>query len=88
MKAAEFKARCLEVMEEVAASGEPVIVTKRGRPVAQLAPLSRRPKSLRGYMKGQIRSVGDIAAPTGATWDSVESLAQTAPYRSSSPRCQ
>lgn len=39
MPAGEFKAKCLAVMDQVQASGETVIVTKRGKPVAQLVPL-------------------------------------------------
>jgi prevent-host-death family protein len=40
MSAAVFKARCLQVMDQVAATGESVVVTKRGTPVAQLGPAS------------------------------------------------
>ena len=36
MKAGEFKAKCLKVMDEVLATGEPVLITKRGKPVARL----------------------------------------------------
>jgi prevent-host-death family protein len=39
MPAGEFKAKCLAVMDEVQASGEPVVLTKRGKPVARLVPL-------------------------------------------------
>ncbi len=38
MKVAEFKAKCLRVMEEVAETGEEVVVTKRGKPVARVGP--------------------------------------------------
>ena len=34
MSASEFKAKCLKIMDEVAASGEPVTITKNGKPVA------------------------------------------------------
>jgi prevent-host-death family protein len=68
MSAGEFKAKCLQVMEEVAASGEVVVVTKRGRPVAQLAPVATRPATLRGFLKGQVRSRRDIVRPVGAAW--------------------
>src|SRR2546428_3184707 len=50
--AGEFKAKCLEAMDEVASTGEPIIVTKRGRPVAQIVPITQRPKSLRGFLRG------------------------------------
>jgi prevent-host-death family protein len=36
MKASEFKAKCLQVLDEVQATGEPVLVTKRGKVVARL----------------------------------------------------
>jgi prevent-host-death family protein len=68
MSAAEFKAKCLQVMEQVAATGEPVVVTKRGRPVAQLGPVARKPKTLRGFLKGQIKSGKDIISPIAARW--------------------
>lgn len=68
MSAGEFKAKCLQVMEQVAATGEPVVVTKRGRPVAQLGPVSRRPKTLRGFLKGQVKSGKDIISPIDARW--------------------
>ena len=46
MKAAEFKAKCLDVLDQVAARHETVVVTKRGKPVAQVVPIVRRPKPL------------------------------------------
>ncbi len=70
MSAAEFKARCLRVMDEVAETGEPVVVTKRGRPVAQLVPIARKPKTLRGFLKGKVKARGDLVAPTGVRWRS------------------
>ena len=69
MKAAEFKAKCLQVMDEVARTGEPIIVTKRGKPVAQLVPVARKPKMLRGFLKGVIKSHGDIISPIDVEWD-------------------
>ena len=34
----DFEARCLEILDEVAATGEPVVILKRGKPVARLVP--------------------------------------------------
>lgn len=34
--AAEFKAKCLKLMDEVAATGEAIVITKRGKPIARL----------------------------------------------------
>ena len=51
-------------MDEVAATGEPVLITKRGKPLARLeAHHPPRAKSLIGLHKGQIEIVGDIVAP-------------------------
>ena len=36
IRASEFKAKCLQLIDEVAASGEPIEITKRGKPVARL----------------------------------------------------
>jgi prevent-host-death family protein len=68
MNAAEFKAKCLEVMEQVAATGEAVVVTKRGKPVAQLVPIAKRPKTLRGFLKGRVRAGKDIISPIDVDW--------------------
>jgi prevent-host-death family protein len=39
IKAGEFKARCLQLMDEVASTGETIVVTKRGKPMARLVPM-------------------------------------------------
>ena len=68
--AGEFKARCLQLMDEVARTRAPVVITKRGRPVAQLVPVSEpRPKSLFGYMRGTAKIVGDIVSPIDVEWE-------------------
>ena len=69
IKASEFKAKCLQLMNEVAESGEIIVITKNGQPVAQLTPVSSRPTSLVGCHKGKISIVGDIIAPLGEQWD-------------------
>ena len=49
MSASDLKARCLRVLDEVAGSGIEVLVTKRGTPVARIAPLpDDKPPSLLG----------------------------------------
>jgi prevent-host-death family protein len=52
MKAGEFKAKCMAVMDEVAATGEPVVITKRGKPVARLVPAAKDQTGLLAYLKG------------------------------------
>jgi prevent-host-death family protein len=63
MAAGKFKARCLAVMEEVRATGEPVIVTKRGEPVVKLVPAEPKEGDLFGFMAGEFRITGDIESP-------------------------
>jgi prevent-host-death family protein len=70
MPAGEFKARCLRVMEEVKKYRTPVVITKKGRPVAKLVPPDAPATDVFGCMAGSARIVGDIEAPVVApgTW--------------------
>jgi prevent-host-death family protein len=73
MKAGEFKAKCLELMDWVAEGHEEIIITKRGKPVAKLVPLSAIPKrELFGYMRGTVEILGDIISPIDEKWDANE----------------
>jgi len=59
-----FKAQCLALMEDVRATREPVVITKRGKPVAKLVPVSNGKKDdYIGRLKGVIEVVGDIESP-------------------------
>ena len=60
MPASKFKARCLSVMDDVSATGEPVLITKRGTPVAKVVPVASRKQDLFGFMAGEFKIVGDI----------------------------
>ena len=68
MKASEFKAKCLRLMDEVAEHGEEIVITKNGRPVAKLAPYRRKPKMPFGRNRENIRILGDIVSPMPAEW--------------------
>jgi prevent-host-death family protein len=63
MAATEFKARCLTVMEDVRKTREPVVITKRGKPVAKLVPAKKTSPNLIGRLKGVVRINGDIESP-------------------------
>lgn len=56
--AAEFKARCLAILDDVAETGEEVVVTKRGKAVARVVPLEA-PKPL----KGSVLKEDDLVSP-------------------------
>ena len=63
MQAGEFKARCLKVMEQVRRTREPVMITKRGRPVAKLVPAPAPGDDVFGSLEGIVEIVGDIESP-------------------------
>lgn len=67
MPAAEFKAKCLKVLDELEAGG--ILITKRGRPVARVIPaIEADNKKLIGSMKGKIEIRGNLFS-TGAEWN-------------------
>jgi prevent-host-death family protein len=61
--AAEFKVHCLTLMDSVRSTREPVVITKRGKPVAKLVPVDRESDKFIGRLKGIIEIVGDIESP-------------------------
>jgi prevent-host-death family protein len=61
--AGQFKAKCLNVMDRVCETREPVLITKRGKPVAKLVPVDAEKDGFIGRLKGVIASVGDIESP-------------------------
>ena len=63
MRASAFKARCLTVMKEIQATGEPVVVTKRGTPVVKVVPAVPEKSELFGFIAGEFKIVGDIESP-------------------------
>ena len=69
IKASEFKAKCLRLMDQVAETGTTLVITKNGRPVAQLGPVVSRTPTLAGAHRGMIAVVGDIVSPIGEEWE-------------------
>lgn len=63
MSAAQFKTHCLTVMDEVCATREPVVITKRGRPVAKLVPADAVRDDFIGRLEGLVKIQGDIESP-------------------------
>ncbi len=66
MSAAKFKEQCLSLMDQV--TGDGIVITKHGRPVARLMPVTRSPAELIGCMKGKIKVRGNIMS-TGIKWN-------------------
>ena len=69
IKASEFKAKCLQLMDEVAETGQEIIITKRGNPVAKLTPYQQPRKAPWGADKGRMRILGDIISPVDVEVD-------------------
>ena len=63
MPAGEFKARCLRVMEEVKKYRTPVVITKKGRPVAKIVPVDEPAEDIFGCMADTVKVVGDVESP-------------------------
>jgi len=63
MGASAFKARCLSVIREIQATGEPVLVTKRGKPWVKVVPADSKKDDLFGFMAGKFKITGDIESP-------------------------
>ncbi|HJX57352.1 MAG TPA: type II toxin-antitoxin system Phd/YefM family antitoxin [Thiobacillus sp.] len=86
INAAEFKAKCLKLIDEVAATHEPLIISKRGKPLVKLVPIENEvPASMFGYMKGTVTLHGDIVAPLDEAW-SAETGDEDALYADLKPR--
>ena len=69
MPAGKFKASCLKVMDEVAATGRSVVITKRGKAVARLVPAAGRPAPIAGALAGSVEISGDILSPVDVQWN-------------------
>lgn len=69
MAAGAFKARCLAVMKQVQATGEPVVVTKRGKPVVKLVPVKTEKDDIFGCWAGRVKIIGDIESPIPVEWE-------------------
>ena len=60
LAASEFKAKCLRLLDLVGEEGGTLVITKRGRPVAKVVPVSPPKDTLRGAWRGIARVKGDI----------------------------
>jgi prevent-host-death family protein len=65
IKASEFKTKFLALMDEVERTGESVVITKNGKPIAKLSPYKRRKRNVFGILKGRVFITGDIISPVG-----------------------
>jgi len=74
INASEFKAKCLAILDRVADTGEPVVILKRGRPVAQLVPpISSGSRYPQEELLESVRITGDVIEPVlpAEAWEAV-----------------
>ena len=69
MPPGEFKAKCLAVLDEVAATKGEVVITKRGRPVARVVPLEGPAEAALDRL---IVEQGDLVSPIDADWNAAK----------------
>jgi prevent-host-death family protein len=68
--AAEFKAKCLQLLDEISErKGDAIIITKRGKPVARLAPVAEAGGPIYGALKGLAHIKGDLTEPLDVAWE-------------------
>jgi prevent-host-death family protein len=72
--AGEFKAKCLRIMDRVSTTREPVIVTKKGKPLVKLIPISEATPEVFGCLRDRLEIAGDIESPiiTVANWEALK----------------
>jgi prevent-host-death family protein len=67
-----FKSKCLKLMDDVNEKHISIIITKRGKAIAQLVPLEEKSMNFFGCMEGTVTINGDIVAPIDEQWEADE----------------
>jgi prevent-host-death family protein len=69
--AGEFKSKCLKLLDQVAEERATLVITKHGRPVAQVVPMPAE-KNIIGAMRGSVLWEGDIISPIDVEWEAMK----------------
>lgn len=72
VKASEFKAKCLALLDEVEQTGNRLTITKKGKPVADIVPHKPEKRELIGLLKGRVEILGDIISPIDVEWEALK----------------
>lgn len=68
----EFKSKCLSLLERVRTKKERLIITKRGKPIAEVIPLKTKNHSLKDHeLRGSIIYEGDLISPIEVEWEAM-----------------
>ncbi|HET7893312.1 MAG TPA: type II toxin-antitoxin system Phd/YefM family antitoxin [Candidatus Sulfotelmatobacter sp.] len=70
ISAAVFKAKCLTLMEDVRSTKRPLVITKRGKPVAKLVPIDEPKDDFIGRLKGVFEVAGELDSDRAEEWES------------------
>lgn len=69
--AGEFKAKCLQLLDDIAEKRGTLVITKHGKPVARLVPVEPE-QQLFGALKGSVVAEIDIVSPINTVWDAAK----------------
>ncbi len=69
--AGEFKAKCLQLLDDIAEKRGTLVITKHGKPVARLVPVEPE-QQLFGALKGSVVEEMDIVSPISAEWEAAK----------------
>ena len=73
MSVTDFKAHCLEMLNQVAKTGQSILLTKRGKPAALISPPpAEQPKKwVLGQFRDKVKIVGDLVEPFDEPWEAL-----------------
>ena len=65
INAAEFRANCFKILDQVKVTHKEVVITKRGKPIAKLVHIARQNDKdpLLGSMEGLVETISDLTRP-------------------------
>jgi prevent-host-death family protein len=65
INAAEFRANCFKILDQVKVTHKEVVITKRGKPIAKLVHFAQQNEKdpLLGSMEGLVETIGDLTKP-------------------------
>lgn len=62
----EFKAHALQILDQVSRTGESIVITKRGKPLARVVPcVDEEVTVTMGGLAGTVSFMGDLVSPIG-----------------------
>lgn len=72
LAAAKFKAQCLALIDDVAQTREPIVITKHGKPLVKLVPIDSTKDVDYKPLKGLATYIGDIVSPIDEEWEATK----------------